>query len=369
MTRARDTADQQDNLGGAVAPFVAGKNYIINGAMEIDQRNSATYPATLPDGNASYSFGADRWHGGRAAAATATLGQSSVAPTGFTKSSLWTNGTGITPVSGDAAYFAHNIEGNNIAFLNFGTANAATLTFSFWVRSSLTGTFSGSFVNASSNRSYVFTYSISAANTFEKKTITFTGDTSGTWGTGTGRGLSVLFDMGSGSTNRTSTTNTWVTGFFTGSNGSVQTNATSSSTFYLTGVQLELGNVATPFARAGGSIGGELALCQRYYYRQTSVSAYGWMAYGGCQNTVNGQANLVLPVQMRVVPTALEYANLRITDSSYAGTLTSLALQTGESTPNSADIYVVATGITGGRPLYIGANNNTGAYLAVTAEL
>jgi hypothetical protein len=140
----------------------------------------------------------------------------------------------------------------------------------------------------------------------------------------------------------------------------------------ITGVQLELGSVATTFKRSngsGGTIQGELAACQRYYYRQTAGSVYAWLAYGGCQNTTNGQVGLVLPVQMRVIPTALEYANVRVTDSSYAGTLTSLSLATGESSPNLADIQVVATGITGGRPLYLGANNNAAAYVAVTAEL
>ena len=142
-----------------------------------------------------------------------------------------------------------------------------------------------------------------------------------------------------------------------------------NSTVDIWGLQLEEGSVATAFQTATGTLQGELAACQRYYYRQTAGSVYAWMAYGGCQNTTNGQCGLVLPVQMRVVPTALEYSNVRITDSSYAGTLTSLSLATSESSPNLADIQVVATGITGGRPLYIGANNNAAAYLAVTAEL
>lgn len=371
MSRAQLTSTDQQNSGGPVSPFVAGKNLIINGAMEIDQRNSASSAITLPDGLAAYSFATDRWCGGRATSGTATLAQSSTAPTGFNKSVLWTNGTAITPASGEQAYLATLIEGNNIAFLNFGTANAVTLTFSFWVRSSLTGTFSGSFGNSALNRFYVFTYSINSANTWEKKTITVTGDTSGTWTTGTGRGLCIFFDMGNGSTARTSTTNTWLSGYYLGATGSVQTNTSSSSTFYITGVQLEQGPVATPFSRAGGTFQGELALCQRYYIQYSAKYAYVQLGFSGFgQTTTTALIGNSFPVAMRVAPTALTYSSgLALYNGTGVIAVTSISLAGATSQLLGYLSITTSSGVVANQYYVLNDNGSGTTYVSFSAEL
>jgi hypothetical protein len=293
------------------------------------------------------------------------------APAGFRFSSKVTTTTADASVTGaDRANFAQIVENANWQRFGWGTSSPKTVTVSFWVKSSLTGTFFFATNVTGAGANYYSTYTINTANTWEYKTLTIPGPpASALWAA---NNTDVYFGLVSGPDRQTSTLNAWNTDSFNAQGTSTTVNliATLNATWQITGWQIEAGNVATPFTRAAGSISGELALCQRYYYRQTSGSAYGWMAYGGCQNTVNGQAGLVLPVTMRTVPSgSLEYANVRITDSSYAGTLVSLALNAGESTPNLADIYVTATGITGGRPLYVGANNNAAAYIAVTAEL
>jgi hypothetical protein len=350
MSRAQLTSTDQQNSGGPVSPYVAGKNAIINGGMDIWQRStSLSFAAST--GVSLNTYTADRWQcTGTNVNQALTISRQ---PTGdstnlpniqyclrYQRNSGQTGGgyTGVT---------------QSLETINSIPFAGKIVTMSFYVRAG---------ANYSTVGNAVFMQLKYGTGTDQNVNAPFTGDSAPVNGavylttTWQRFSFSILIPA-----NATQLATNFIANF-AGTAG-------AADYFELTGVQLEIGSAPTPFSRAGGTIQGELAACQRYYYRQTSVSAYGWMAYGGCQTTTNGQANLVLPVQMRVVPTALEYANVRVTDSSYAGTLTSLVLQIGESTPNSADVYVVATGLTGGRPLYIGANNNTGAYLAVTAEL
>jgi hypothetical protein len=272
------------------------RNRIINGDMRIDQRNAGA-SVDLPDGEASYAFAVDRFASARAGGSTATAQQSTTAPTGFTNSLLYTTGTAITPGSGVAAYIQQFIEGFNIADLGWGTPNAQAITLSFWVRSSLTGTFGGMFKNAAVNRTYAYTYIILSPDTWEFKTITIPGDTTGTWLTNNGRGISLGFDMGSGSSQRT-TAGTWSAGNFFGATGSVQLNTSSGATFYITGVQLEAGSTATPFERR--PFGAELALCQRYYYRAAVNSSGVFSAADGNL----AYTTLSFKVSMRATPSA-----------------------------------------------------------------
>ena len=240
------------------------KNRIINGAMVIDQRNAgASYSAV------DSTYGLDRW---KLASYDVTLSsaqtgkytviQSSTAPTGFPTSMLITSSAATTINAGSIYWIGQMIEGFNTANLGFGAAGASTVTVSFWVRSSLTGTFGGAIANSAHNRSYPFSYTINSANTFEYKTVTITGDTSGTWLTTNGIGIRIFFNLGSGTTYQ-GTANAWSGSQLTSVTGTTSLLATNAATLYIAGVQLEKGSTATNFDYR--PYGTELALCQRYF--------------------------------------------------------------------------------------------------------
>jgi hypothetical protein len=233
------------------------KNRIINGAMVIDQRNAGASVAA--DG----TFPVDRFRQNMVGGGVLTSNRSTTAPTGFTNSVLVTVSTADASIAaGDYYNFNQQIEGVNVADFGFGSASAQTVTLSFWVQSSITGTFAGSLANSAANRSYIFTYAISSANTWEQKTVTIAGDTSGTWLTDNGIGIRVVFDLGSGSDSQ-GTAGSWQSGFKSATSGAVKPISTLNATWRITGVQLEKGTQATSFDyRAYGT---ELALCMRYY--------------------------------------------------------------------------------------------------------
>jgi hypothetical protein len=249
-------------LYGVAAPAnsMGFRNRIINGDMRIDQRNAGASVA-IPTGTSTYCV--DRWQANKdTAGITLTAQQSSTAPTGFKSSLLFTASVGGSPTSLQYLNFQQKIEGLNASNLEFGTANASAVTLSFWVRSSIAGTYAVVLKNSANDRSYVATYTINAANTFEQKTITIAGDTNGTWLTTNGVGIRVGFDLGSGSGYNT-TAGTWQAGDFFRTSGTVNWGGTSGATFYITGVQLEAGSVASPFDRR--DYGRELMMCQRYF--------------------------------------------------------------------------------------------------------
>jgi len=270
----------------AVTPSVNMKNRIINGGQVIDQRNAGA--SVTVNGNSP--FITDRFRCDDDTDGAFTAQQVSTAPAGFNNSVQVTVTTADTSLSASQyALFYHSIEGFNVADLNWGTANAKTITLSFWVRSSVTGTFSGSLENNANNRSYVFTYTINSANTWEYETITIVGDTSGTWETGTAVGIRINWSLGVGSS-FLGTAGAWGNRFF-GSTGSVSLIGTNSATWYITGVQLEVGSTATSFDYR--PIGTELALCQRYYQQK----------YGFVVTTSSIYQAIHFPVSMRVPPT------------------------------------------------------------------
>ena len=244
--------------------YTGFKNRIINGGMVIDQRNAGASVTV-----SSYGYVLDRFGFNCSGGGAFTVQRSTTAPTGFVNSQALTVSTPDSSIAaGDVYQSFHKIEGYNVADLNFGTVNAQTFTLSFWVRSSITGTYAVGLCNNAFNRSYVSTYTVNVANTWEQKTITVVGDTSGTWVTDNNIGLNISFDIGSG-TNYNTTAGAWGAGNFSRTSGSVNWIATSGATFYITGVQLEKGSVATSFDYR--PYGTELQLCQRYYEKSYDI--------------------------------------------------------------------------------------------------
>ena len=244
---------------GSLQPSApVGRNLIINGDMAINQRGSASYDIT----GAVYTL--DRYRGGASIASKFSIAQGTTTPpAGFTNYLQVTSSASTTIGSTNSYSFFQRVEGYNVADLNWGTSDAQTVTMSFWVRSTLTGTFGGKLQNSAQNRIYIFSYTISSANTWEKKTITVTGDTTGTWLTTNGVGLSINFSVGAGS-GKEATAGSWGTDNIPiQPTGSTNVVATSGATWQITGLQLEAGTTATPFEHL--QYGTQLALCQRYF--------------------------------------------------------------------------------------------------------
>jgi hypothetical protein len=304
------------------------RNRIINGDMRIDQRNAGA-SVTVNSGSPAYTL--DRFAAQAInSAGVFTVQQDSSAPVGFV------NSLKVTVTTTDAApstryRIYQNIEGTNTSDFGWGTANAQAVTLSFWVRSSVTGTFGGALQNSASNRSYPFTYSVSSANTWEYKTVSVTGDTSGTWLTTTSTGIGVSFSLGANAS-LSGTAGVWAGADYRSATGATNLMATSGATFYITGVQLEAGSVATPFERI--DYGRQLIQCQRYC--QVYGASMRWAIYAA-QNT-SFETDIIIPT-MRATPTVSGQTN-----SSFGGTTT----VTG--TLPSAVRYEIATGsATGGR--------------------
>ena len=305
--------------GAAASPYVL-KNRIINGDMRIDQRNAG---ASVTPASGAYSL--DRWKCYLSQSSKYTIQQNAGAvtpPAGFTNYLGVTSSSAYSVLTGDYFFITQFVEGLNFADLGFGTANAQTVTISFWVRSSLTGTFGGSIVNGGSNRSYAFTYTISAANTWEQKTVTIAGDTSGTWLTTNGIGCQLRFSLGAGAT-YSGTAGAWAGADYASATGATSVVGTNGATLYITGVQLEIGTSATPFERR--LYGQELINCQRYYWRISGSSGgFGYTSLGSgvTMSTTSARIYIKHPTSMRASPTV-----------AYGGTLT---VDTGTGTSISA---------------------------------
>ena len=295
------------------AQYNGFKNRIINGAMVIDQRNAG---AVVTPSSLAYTL--DRWRSLMSASASKYSVQqnsSSVTPpAGFTNYLGVVSLSAYSVAAGDQYAVQQWVEGYNIADLAWGTASAATVTLSFWVRSSLTGTFGGSLGNSGGSRSYPFSYTISAANTWEQKSVTISGDTSGTWLTDSSRGLSVTFGLGVGST-LSGTAGAWAAADYRSATGATSVVGTSGATFYITGVQLEKGSTATSFDYR--PYGTELALCQRYfttsYEPGTAIGTVTTTGQIGRYTDAAGNycsIQIFYPVRMRVAPTIVSYGVL-----------------------------------------------------------
>jgi hypothetical protein len=334
--------------------IVGTRNRIINGAMEIDQRNAGASSVPVD------TYTLDRWEVREDTDGAVTIQQSTDAPSGFKNSALITTTSTDTSLTGtQRLFFRQPIEGNNVADFAWGTSAAKTINLSFWVKSSLTGVFSGALGNNGNARNYVFTYTINSANTWEYKTITIAGDTTGTWLTNTGMGVGLFFALGMGPDYSTSSTNSWITGFKIASTGSTSVIGTLNATWQITGVQLELGSVATPFERR--SYGTELQLCQRYC-----------VVYGGDDRRHIGIASMYTttainltvntPTTMRSQPTVSKVLN---------GSSQWLETYVGASGTNSnANIELGEGGSTNAFRLYCtGAHSGTTAGYAAWVQI
>jgi len=299
MSRARTLADLFNTDGNLnlspVDSINAGqvggrRNLIINGAMQVAQR--ATSASAVHPNYVSL----DRYMTNASGGGAFTLSQETDTPSGqgFKNSmKVFVDTADSSIAAGDFYLIQHRIEGQNVAHLMLGTANATKVTLSFWVKSSLTGNFGGSFVNGAANRSYPFQYNISSANAWQKITETVQLDTSGTWATDNTIGIKILFDFGSGTTYQ-GTADTWASANYHTASSSVQLIGTGSATWYITGLQLELGENASDFEHR--SFGEELALCQRYYFATEKLT-------GQVASATNAMLQGLFPTQMRASPT------------------------------------------------------------------
>jgi len=343
------------------------KNRIINGGMTIDQRNAG---ASVTPTNGQFSV--DRWAAELSQSSKFSFQQNAGAvtpPVGFTDYLGVTSLSAYTVGSGEVFNIYQRIEGFNVADLGWGTANAKTVTLSFWVRSSLTGTFGGAIQNSANNRSYPFSYTINAANTFEYKTVTVAGDTSGTWLTTNGNGMAVRFSLGAGAT-YSGTAGAWAGADYRSATGATSVVGTNGATFYITGVQLEVGSTATNFDVR--SIGTELALAQRYYQQIGGNSFVGNPLYpiigNGFAFSTN-QADIYVPlrVTMRSTPT-ITSSGTAIQVIATAYTVTSLG-DVG-STFNTVFLRISTAGtFTAGNGALWAGNNSATSYGAFSSEL
>ena len=358
------------NLGAGNASIM--KNRLINGSMTVDQRNAGA-SVTVTTAN---EYTIDRWQTFSSVSSKYSVQQNAgsvTPPVGFIN---YLGVTSLAATSVGASDFygvTQKIEGLNVFDLGWGSANAKTVTLSFWVRSSLTGTFGGVFQNASGNRSYPFTYTISSANTWTQISVTVAGDTSGTWATNNTVGINVFFGLGMGST-YSGTAGAWAGATYYSATGATSVVGTNGATFYITGVQLEVGSSATGFEYVNYQT--SLANCQRYYYKTIPGIVNGTFGCSYTTTTASMQAIIQFPVPLRTIPSALEQTG---TAGNYevveGGTTTACTAVPTFGTASTAQIGAVNT--TAGSSLTVGragvfrssTASGTTAYLAWSAEL
>jgi hypothetical protein len=364
MTRAVELA--QIASAGVSEAF---KNRIINGWMLIDQRNggsvvSATNSGWAMDRWATVSFASGATTGKYT---TQQVGGPAPATQGFTGCLRVTSSAATTVGAGDIYAIGQAIEGQNIQDLAWGTSSAKAITLSFWVQSSLTGNFGGALLNNDGNYNYPFQYTINAANTWEYKTVTIPGPTAGTWLTTNGVGVYVRFGLGGGSA-WAQPAGTWTTTTAYTASSSVNVVSTNGATWLLTGVQFEVGTVASSFEYR--SFGTELALCQRYtvVFNTLNSNTANRMGLGMAGTSVIAYCQVRHPVPMRGMPTLSSVGTVAVSDTQTGVVATSLGIQGVTSDLNQTQITVnVASGLTAFRPYYL-EFSGTGT-LTLSAEL
>jgi hypothetical protein len=371
--------------GSTVASGYTGfKNRVINGAMRFDQRHLGNN--SLPTTSV---YVIDRWKYTTNISSKLTFKQlngvqsdasnyeSGGSPTNFSNSLKITTTTAYTSSSTDYLVLEHRIEGFNLADLNWGTANAKPVTLSFWMKSSLTGSHSGCIENFDGSRTYAYTFTVNQANTWEQKTITVPGSTDGSWIKTNELGMYIKFNLGSGSSRLTGTTNSWITSVADGVTGSVNLAANSGATFYLTGVQLEVGSTASTFDYVDFAT--ELQRCQRYCVafdnRTVNNISGGGMTYyhfglGSWSATTSAFINMKWPVQMRGQPSLYSNSagNTFFVDPGVTN-FTNVTLDQIGSTSGAVLLTGGSGGYSAGGAGRALSNSNAQAYLIFSAEL
>ena len=271
---------------------LSNRNLIINGAMQVAQRGTSAVTS-------SGGFPVDRF----SASYNVTSGafssvQSSVTPDNFVSSLKWETTTAASAGTDEVCTFGTKIEGYDITQFNWGTSAAKKCVVSFQVRSSLTGTYSFAIRNSDASRSYIAEYTISSADTWEQKEITIPGPTDGTWNSTNGIGMILNWDLGSGS-GRQGTAGSWLSG----TNDFASTNQvnfanTANAAFYITGIQLEVGEQATPFEHR--SFADELARCQRYFAKTADDDNSRCVGHGSHRDSTQFRVIASVPVTMRI---------------------------------------------------------------------
>ena len=347
---------------------VGFRNRIINGAMMIDQRNAGA-AITL---TTTASYPVDRWAAFEESDGVMTAQQVSDAPAGFLKSIKFTTTTPDSSITGaERVYAVQTIEANNIIDLAWGTTNAQPVTVSFWVKSSLTGTFGGSLRGT---LNYPYTYTINTANTWEYKTITIGGPTTGSWPTDNSGGITVCFGMGVGPA-LSGGGGAWTSSNFIVPLNCINVISTNGANLYVTGVQLEKGNIATSFdVRPYGT---ELALCQRYCFVIRGDQAMSGintnsLGMGIWNGSTGGAVNTPMPVSLRTAPTSITVSSPShfqfVREALAWETATSITLSNDQTGPNAVAVSFGATSDTRGYATR-GRTASTSAVLAFNAEL
>ena len=344
------------------------KNRIINGAMVIDQRNAG---ASVTPANGQYLVDRFFVYADQASKFTAQQNAGSITPpVGFSNYQGITSSSAYSSLSTDRFSLAQAIEGFNFADLGWGTASAKTVTLSFQVYSSLTGTFSGAFNNAAGNRGYPFTYSIPVANTWTTISVTIAGDTTGTWvGATNGAGVYISFNLGSGS-NFLGTAGAWATttNRSLGATGSVSVVGTSGATFYITGVQLEVGSSATGFEYVNYQT--SLANCQRYYWKVSGSNGSQFIFSGYWSTSSTAAIVAKTAVTMRSAPTVSASNIIAINPNGNDGLYSSIVSQQAISESTRTVFNVTGTsGVVNGYPSAIGFSTTSPSYIDFSAEL
>ena len=353
-----------DSISNSQGSPFGFKNRIINGAMVIDQRNAG---ASVTPTTGTYTV--DRWriYASQTSKLTAQQNAGSVTPpAGYANYLGMTSSSAYSVISSDLFLLQQFIEGYNSADLAWGTASAQPVTLSFWVRSSLTGVFGVNVQSGDGNTAYSTTYTVNSANTWEQKTITVTGPTSGTWLTTNGKGIVLNFIIGVGSASAPPANNAWQSANYYGAIGAQSLLATNGATLYITGVQLEKGTQATAFDYR--PYGTELALCQRYYFVVTgnkSNSSYPALGSGNIQSSTNARIYVKYPVDMRAAPTASISGTITIScDTDRSSTSIGVAYN---GISSSMLGFTISSGTTSnGATAYTNGTNN---YVDFSAEL